>query len=39
MFFDEVIFAGLLIILLTCAFFGGVYFYIKEDIKKHGSGD
>ncbi len=36
MFFDEVIFAGLLIVFLTCAFFAGVYFYIKNDIKEHG---
>lgn len=39
MFMDEVIFAGLLIIGLTCAFFVGLYIAIKKDIEKHGTGE
>jgi EamA domain-containing membrane protein RarD len=39
MFMDEVVFAGLAIVALTCAFFVGVYFMVKKDMKKHGSGE
>jgi hypothetical protein len=35
MYIDEYVLAGLLIIVLTCGFFVGVYKYIKHDIKKH----
>jgi TRAP-type C4-dicarboxylate transport system permease small subunit len=35
MYMDEYVFAGLLIIVLTCVFFVGVYRYILSDIKKH----
>ncbi len=38
MFMDEVVFAGLLIIVLTCAFFGLFYAMIKNDIAKKGTG-
>lgn len=39
MFMDEVVFAGLLIVGLTCAFFAGVYIAIRKDISKHGTGE
>lgn len=39
MFMDEVVFSGLLIVALTCIFFGGVYIAVKKDIKKHGTGE
>jgi hypothetical protein len=39
MFMDEVVFSGLLIVGLTCAFFGGVYWAVKKDISKHGTGE
>ncbi|MDO6681826.1 MULTISPECIES: cytochrome c oxidase subunit CcoM [unclassified Oceanobacter] len=39
MFMDEVVFAGLVIVGLTCVFFVGVYAAIRKDIKKHGSGE
>ncbi len=35
---DEVVFAGLLIIFLTCGFFGVFYSMIKRDIAKNGTG-
>lgn len=38
MYMDEVVFAGLLIVFLTCAFFGGFYAMIKRDIAKKGTG-
>ena len=39
MFMDEVVFSGLAIVGLTCAFFVGVYIAVKKDIKKHGTGE
>jgi len=39
MFMDEVVFAGLLIVTLTCVFVAGVYIAVKNDIKKHGTGE
>lgn len=39
MFMDEVVFAGLAIVVLTCAFFAGVYIAVKKDIQKHGTGE
>tara|TARA_Y100000782_G_scaffold106873_1_gene128297 strand:- start:280 stop:432 length:153 start_codon:yes stop_codon:yes gene_type:complete len=39
MFMDEVVFAGLLIVFLTCAFFFGFYAVIKNDIAKKGTGE
>ncbi|GGY38518.1 hypothetical protein GCM10011297_09610 [Bacterioplanes sanyensis] len=39
MFMDEVVLSGLLIVGLTCAFFGGVYWAVKKDISKHGTGE
>ncbi len=39
MFMDEVVFAGLLIVGLTCSFFVGVYLAVKKDISKHGTGE
>ncbi|MFC3680378.1 cytochrome c oxidase subunit CcoM [Bacterioplanoides pacificum] len=39
MFMDEVVFAGLAIVTLTCAFFIGVYVAVKKDMKKHGTGE
>ncbi|MFT6539877.1 MAG: hypothetical protein ACJAY0_001814 [Thalassolituus sp.] len=39
MFIDEVVFAGLAIVGLTCIFFVGVYLAVKNDIKKHGTGE
>jgi hypothetical protein len=39
MFMDEVVFAGLLIVGLTCVFFAGVYIAIRKDISKHGTGE
>ena len=38
MYMDEVVFAGLLIVFLTCSFFGGFYAMIKRDIAKKGTG-
>lgn len=38
MYMDEVVFAGLLIVALTCGFFGLFYFMIKNDIDKKGTG-
>ncbi len=38
MYMDEVVFAGLLIVLLTCSFFGLFYAMIKNDISKKGTG-
>lgn len=38
MYMDEVVFAGLLIVFLTCGFFGAFYAMIKRDIAKHGTG-
>jgi len=35
MYVDEYVIAGLIIVTLTIAFFGGVYRYIKNDIEKH----
>lgn len=39
MFLDTVVVFGIFTVLLMCAFFVGVYLYIKEDIKKHGTGE
>jgi hypothetical protein len=39
MFMDEVVFSGLAIVGLTCAFFVGFYLAVKNDIRKHGAGD
>lgn len=39
MFMDEVVLSGLIIVGLTCAFFGGFYWAIKKDIQKHGTGE
>jgi len=39
MFIDEVVLSGLIIVGLTCAFFGGVFWAIKDDIRKHGTGE
>lgn len=39
MFVDEVVVSGLVIVALTCAFFGGVYWAVKQDISKHGTGE
>lgn len=39
MFMDEVVFAGLAIVGLTCLFFVGFYLAIKKDISKHGTGE
>lgn len=39
MFMDEVVFAGLAIVALTCIFFVGFYLAVKNDIKKHGTGE
>lgn len=39
MFMDTVVLSGLIIVALTCAFFGGVYWAIKKDIEKHGTGE
>ncbi len=39
MFMDEVVFAGLLIVFLTCTFFFGFYAAIKNDIAKKGTGE
>jgi len=39
MYVDEYVIAGLIIVGLTCAFFGGVYVFIKNDIAKHGGGE
>jgi hypothetical protein len=38
MYMDEVVFAGLLIVLLTCGFFGLFYGLIKRDIARKGTG-
>ena len=38
MYVDEYVIAGFIIIGLTCAFFGGVYKFIKDDMAKHGDG-
>ena len=38
MYMDEVVFAGLLIVVLTCGFFGLFYAMIKNDIAKKGTG-
>ncbi len=38
MYFDEYIFAGIAIIVLTCSLFYGFYWAIKKDIEKHGDG-
>ena len=38
MYMDEVVFAGLAIVLLTCGFFGLFYAMIKKDIAKKGTG-
>ncbi|WP_283787881.1 cytochrome c oxidase subunit CcoM [Bermanella sp. WJH001] len=35
MYIDEYVIAGLIIVALTIAFFGGVYRFIKNDIAKH----
>lgn len=35
MYMDEVVVAGLIIVALTLAFFGGVAMFIKGDIEKH----
>lgn len=39
MFLDTVVIFGMLTVLLMCVFFGGLYLYIREDIKKHGTGE
>lgn len=39
MYMDEVVFAGLAIIALTCACFGVFYAMIKKDIDKKGTGE
>ncbi|WP_281168016.1 cytochrome c oxidase subunit CcoM [Oceanobacter kriegii] len=39
MFMDEVVLSGLIIVGLTCAFFGGVYMAVRKDIRKHGTGE
>lgn len=38
MFMDEVVFAGMLIVFLTCGFFGLFYMFIRNDIAKNGTG-
>ncbi len=38
MYMDEVVFAGLLIVFLTCGFFGLFYAMIRRDIAKKGTG-
>lgn len=38
MFMDEVVFAGLAIVVMCIVFFGGFYLAIKKNIKKHGTG-
>lgn len=38
MFMDEVVFAGVLIVGLCIVFMGGFVWFIKNDIKKRGSG-
>lgn len=35
MYMDTVVFSGLAIVALTIAFFGGVAWMIKRDMKKH----
>jgi len=35
MYVDEYVISGILIVLLTVGFFGGVYRFIKNDIEKH----
>lgn len=35
MYIDEVVIAGLVIVTLTVGFFGGVYWFIKDDIAHH----
>lgn len=39
MFMDTVVLSGLIIVALTCGFFGVVYWAIKKDIEKHGTGE
>lgn len=39
MYLDEVVIAGLIIVVLTIAFFGGVFWAIRKDIQKKGSTD
>jgi len=36
---DEVVFAGLAIVALTCACFGFFYWLIKDDINRKGTGE
>lgn len=38
MYMDEVVFAGLAIVVLTCAFFGLFYGLIRRDIARKGTG-
>jgi hypothetical protein len=38
MYIDEVVFSGLLIVLLTCGFFGLFFSLIKRDIARKGTG-
>lgn len=35
MFFDIAVFAGLATVALTMAFFGGIGWFIRSDIRKH----
>ena len=37
MYLDEVVIAGLIIVALTIAFFGGVVWWIRKDIQKHST--
>ena len=38
MYMDEVVFAGLLIVFLTCGFFGLFYAMIRREIARKGTG-
>ena len=38
MYIDEVVLAGLIIVILTIMFFGGFIWAIRKDIQKHGRG-
>jgi hypothetical protein len=35
MYFDIAVFAGLAVVALTLAFFGGIGWFIRSDIRKH----
>lgn len=35
MYMDQVVIAGVAVVVLTMAFFGGVYYMIKKDQEKH----